>query len=116
MAERRNCNFCGNAIEPGTGRMYIRTDGTVFYFDRHKCFVNFVNLKRIPQDTRWSTISRTASKWKDRPRKPRAAAARVYAPRRPPTRARPAEEETPPARADQEEHEVAEGTEQQSAE
>lgn len=92
MAERRNCNFCGNSIEPGTGRMYVRVDGTVFYFDRHKCFVNFVTLKRIPADTKWSSMSRTASRWKDRPPKQRAAVAKVYAPRKPPSRMKKAEE------------------------
>lgn len=92
MAERRNCNFCGNSIEPGTGRMYVRVDGTVFYFDRHKCFANFVGLKRIPQDTKWSGLSRTASRWKDRPPKQKSSAAKVYAPRRAPSRMKQAEE------------------------
>ncbi len=93
MAERRNCNFCGNSIEPGTGRMYVRVDGTVFYFDKHKCFENFVNLRRVPQDTRWSSLSRTASRWKGRAPKQRAAVAKVYAPRRAPSRVREVEEE-----------------------
>ena len=81
MVERRNCNFCGNSIEPGTGKMYIRTDGSVFYFDRHKCFVNFVELKRIPRETQWSLLSSGASKWRDRKRKGRPAGARKYVPR-----------------------------------
>ncbi len=81
MVERRNCNFCGNSIEPGTGRMYIKVDGSVFYFDRHKCFVNLVELKRVPRDTRWSSLSSSASKWKDRAKKSRPAVARKYVPK-----------------------------------
>ncbi len=88
MAERRNCSFCGNSIEPGTGRMYIRVDGTVFYFDSHKCFENFVNLRRVPQDTKWSALSRNAPRWKDRAPKQKPAVAKIYAPKRKPLRAK----------------------------
>ncbi len=28
MVTRRNCTFCGLEIEPGTGKMYVRKDGT----------------------------------------------------------------------------------------
>lgn len=80
MVERRNCNFCGNVIEPGTGRMYVRTDGTVYFFDRHKCFQNFVELKRVPREVKWTLLNPSASKWKERPRKKRAA--RKYMPER----------------------------------
>ncbi len=81
MVDRRNCTFCGNGIEPGTGKMYIRIDGSVFYFDRHKCFVNFVELKRVPRETRWSSLSSSASKWKDREKKSRPAVAKKYVPK-----------------------------------
>src|SRR5881397_586222 len=36
MPTRRSCSFCGNEIEPGTGKMFIRKDGTVFLFCSHK--------------------------------------------------------------------------------
>ena len=29
MVERRICNFSGEEIEPGTGVMYVKRDGTV---------------------------------------------------------------------------------------
>ena len=32
MAERRICNFSGEEIEPGTGVMYVKRDGTVLWF------------------------------------------------------------------------------------
>lgn len=100
MAERRNCSFCGNSIEPGTGRMYVRVDGSVFFFDRHKCYQNFVSLKRIPRETRWSSLSMTSAKWKDRPAKAKSAAARVYAPKkRAPRESAAATDEAEPAGA-----------------
>ena len=30
MAEIRKCSFCGQDIEPGTGKMYVKKDGTVY--------------------------------------------------------------------------------------
>ncbi len=54
MVERRKCSFCGEEIEPGTGKIYAKKDGTVFYFCKLKCKVNMLDLKRIPRRVRWS--------------------------------------------------------------
>ena len=54
MVERRVCSFCGNEIEPGTGKMYVKTDGTIYNFCRNKCHKNMILLKRIPRRTRWT--------------------------------------------------------------
>jgi large subunit ribosomal protein L24e len=54
MVERRVCTFCGDEIEPGTGRMYIKKDGTVFHFCSSKCFKNLVILGRVPRRTTWT--------------------------------------------------------------
>ena len=32
MPVSRTCTFCGNDIEPGTGKMYVRRDGNVHFF------------------------------------------------------------------------------------
>jgi large subunit ribosomal protein L24e len=32
MPERRVCNFTHEEIEPGTGMMFVKRDGSVFYF------------------------------------------------------------------------------------
>lgn len=53
--ERRTCSFCGNEIEPGTGKMYIKKDGTVFYFCKGKCQKNLLKLKRVPHRTQWTS-------------------------------------------------------------
>ncbi|HEC94754.1 MAG TPA: 50S ribosomal protein L24e [Thermoplasmatales archaeon] len=56
MVERRICSFCGNEIEPGTGKLYIRKDGTVYHFCSSKCQKNLLKLKRIPRKVRWSRL------------------------------------------------------------
>ena len=54
MVERRICSFCGQEIEPGTGRIHVRKDGTVYQFCTSKCFKNMVELKRVPRRTAWT--------------------------------------------------------------
>ncbi|NCA74029.1 MAG: 50S ribosomal protein L24e [Gammaproteobacteria bacterium] len=50
----RKCSFCGTEIEPGTGKMYVKRDGTVLFFDSNKCYKNMVELKRVPRKTAWT--------------------------------------------------------------
>jgi len=54
VAEKRNCSFCGSEIEPGTGKMFVKKDGTVLNFCTNKCFKNMIELKRVPRTTRWT--------------------------------------------------------------
>ncbi|HID74207.1 MAG TPA: 50S ribosomal protein L24e [Thermoplasmata archaeon] len=54
MPETHTCSFCGVQIEPGTGRMFVKRDGTVFHFCSKKCYKNMIVLKRVPRRTRWS--------------------------------------------------------------
>ncbi|HEB37698.1 MAG TPA: 50S ribosomal protein L24e [Thermoplasmatales archaeon] len=54
MVERRVCSFCGNEIEPGTGKLYIRKDGTIYHFCSSKCQKNLLKLKRVPRKIRWT--------------------------------------------------------------
>ncbi len=80
MVEKRNCSFCGETIEPGTGKMYIRKDGTIYYFCSNKCKKNRIDLGRVPRRTRWtvryselkaSTLSRTRGPEKEAPKEPK---------------------------------------------
>ena len=57
--EKRKCSFCGSAIEPGTGKLYAKKDGTVFYFCSSKCQRNLA-LGRIPRHVRWTEAGRKA--------------------------------------------------------
>ena len=54
MVERRVCSFCGDEIEPGTGKMYIKKDATIFFFCTNKCQKNMIKLKRVPRRVRWT--------------------------------------------------------------
>ncbi len=55
MSESKICSFCGIEIERGTGRMYIKKDGTIFNFCTKKCYKNMVELKRVPRTTNWTS-------------------------------------------------------------
>lgn len=55
-----NCNFCGVAIEQGTGKMYIKKDGTVLHFDSSKCQRNQIGLGRINRNVRWTKAAANA--------------------------------------------------------
>jgi len=48
------CTFCGEFIEKGTGKMYVKVDGKILYFCSSKCEKNMLKLKRKPITTRWS--------------------------------------------------------------
>jgi len=54
MVEIRKCSFCGSEIEPGTGKMYVKKDGSVLNFCTNKCYKNMVQLKRVPRTTAWT--------------------------------------------------------------
>ena len=58
MVERRVCSFCGAEMEPGTGKMYVKKDGTVLSFDTNKCYKNMVELGRIPRRTTWTRAAK----------------------------------------------------------
>jgi large subunit ribosomal protein L24e len=58
MVERRICSFCGNDVEPGTGQLYIKRDGTQSYFCRSKCRKNMVDLGRTPRLVKWTKVRR----------------------------------------------------------
>lgn len=50
------CSFCGKNIPRGTGKMYIKKDGKLFYFCSSKCEKNMIDLKRKPRTTRWTGL------------------------------------------------------------
>ena len=54
MPERRICTFSGEEIEPGTGLMFVRRDGTVLWFKSSKARKNMVNLGRNPRRVKWT--------------------------------------------------------------
>jgi len=60
MVEKRNCSFCGDAIEPGTGKLYVRKDGSVFNFCSNKCKKNNIGLGRTKWTVRYGELKANA--------------------------------------------------------
>ena len=54
MVKTKVCSFCGEKIEPGTGKMFVKTDGTIYQFCKNKCKKNMLVLKRLPRRVRWT--------------------------------------------------------------
>lgn len=59
MVDNYKCNFCGGMVEPGTGKMFVRRDGAIFYFCSSKCQNNF-KLGRVPRRVVWTEAGRKA--------------------------------------------------------
>ena len=59
MVEHYTCSFCGTTVEPGTGKMFIKKDGTVFYYCSSKCQNNH-KLGRVPRRVEWTNAGRKA--------------------------------------------------------
>jgi large subunit ribosomal protein L24e len=59
MVEQYTCNFCGEMIEPGTGKMFVKKDGTIFFFCSTKC-QNNNNLGRVPRRIPWTKAGKKA--------------------------------------------------------
>ena len=57
------CSFTGEEIEPGTGIMYVKKDGTVLYFKNSKAKKAMVDRKFKARRTPW-TAEFTAEKAK----------------------------------------------------
>jgi large subunit ribosomal protein L24e len=52
------CSFCNKEIPKGKGIIYVKTDGTMFYFDSGKCQKNMLELKRKPSKLKWTRAKR----------------------------------------------------------
>ena len=57
MVEKRTCDYTGDDIEPGTGTMFVKTDGTVLHFKDSKAEKNYL-LGREARDLEWTTEGR----------------------------------------------------------
>jgi large subunit ribosomal protein L24e len=55
--EQRKCSFCGEFLEPGTGKLLVKRDGSTYYFCSSKCESNF-ELGRLPRRTVWTEQGR----------------------------------------------------------
>jgi len=59
MVEQHVCSFCGIQLEPGTGKMYVKKDGSILFFCSSKC-QNNQKLGRVPRRVEWTTAGKKA--------------------------------------------------------
>ncbi len=57
MPASKKCSFCGGRINPGTGLMFVKRDGSILFFCSSKCERNY-RLGRKARRVRWTERSR----------------------------------------------------------
>ena len=62
MPQNRDCDYCGSDIEPGTGTMFVHTNGSVVHFCSSKCEKN-ADLGREPRDLEWTEDGQSEEGW-----------------------------------------------------
>jgi len=75
MVVKRQCSFCASEIEPGTGSMFVKRDGTIFHFCSGSCRKQQLELGRVGHHFKW-TRAHALKKAADRS----SAAARAQSP------------------------------------
>ena len=56
MVKKYTCSFCGTDVEPGTGSIYVRNDGSLLYLCSSKCRRNQIYLKRRARRLKWTEV------------------------------------------------------------
>jgi large subunit ribosomal protein L24e len=56
MVKKFTCTFCGTDVEPGTGSIYVKNDGSLFYLCSSKCRRNQTLLKRTARRLKWTEV------------------------------------------------------------
>ncbi len=54
MLRINKCSFCGKVIQPGTGIIYVKNDGTILRFCSSKCKKSMLKLGRDPRKVKWT--------------------------------------------------------------
>jgi len=52
------CSFCGDEIAKGTGVLFVKRDGTTYFFCSSKCRKNLLKLGREGRRFKWTKASR----------------------------------------------------------
>jgi large subunit ribosomal protein L24e len=48
------CTFCGREVPRGTGKMFVKKDATILWFDSKKCEKNMLKLGRVAREQKWT--------------------------------------------------------------
>jgi large subunit ribosomal protein L24e len=54
MVVKRSCSFCAGEIEPGTGMMFVKKDGSIFHFCSSSCRKQQLHLGRVGHRLKWT--------------------------------------------------------------
>lgn len=54
MPRMYRCSFCGKDFRFGTGIMYVKSDGTVYWFCSSKCRKSQLKLGRDARKLKWA--------------------------------------------------------------
>jgi len=52
--KEQTCAFCASSIEPGTGMMFVKNDGSILWFCSRKCRISMLDFKRNPRKLKWT--------------------------------------------------------------
>jgi len=55
------CTFCSVNITKGTGKMFVKNTGEIFYFDKSKCEKNFF-MGREKKKLKWTKQEKKSKK------------------------------------------------------
>ena len=55
------CSFCNKTIKSGTGKMFVKKDGSIYYWCSKKCEKNF-HLGRDPKKLKWVRSKKKSKK------------------------------------------------------
>ena len=54
MVVHRTCSFCAGDIEPGTGQLFVKRDGSLYSFCSSSCRKQQMGLGRVGHRLRWT--------------------------------------------------------------
>lgn len=54
MVVHRTCSFCAGEIEPGTGQLFVKRDGSLYAFCSSSCRKQQLGLGRVGHRLRWT--------------------------------------------------------------
>jgi len=54
LPKMHSCSFCGRKFPHGTGMMFVKNDGTIYWLCSSKCRKNMLKLGRDARKLKWT--------------------------------------------------------------
>jgi large subunit ribosomal protein L24e len=97
MVVHRTCSFCAGDIEPGTGQLFVKRDGSLYAFCSSSCRKQQMGLGRVGHRLRW-TKAHELKRLAEQRRQPTATSAPAAKPEGGKSKAPAAESAAAPAK------------------